>query len=67
MSFYPMMDLPLVRNRSRVGAFSPGEMVSHYGERAIVVSFSRSRGVRLRAPMERTSYWAEPEECEPIY
>jgi len=67
MSFYPTSEPPMIRDRARVGAFSPGEVVSHAGERAIVVSFSRSRGVRLRAFERRGTWYAEPEEVEPLY
>ena len=67
MSIYASLMIPALRTSDRRSSFGPGEMVRHYGESAVVVGFNRTRGVRLRSPAGGRSWYAEPEECEPVY
>ncbi len=67
MSLFDVFQVPFPRTTTRRSTFSPGEIVRHYGEHALVVGFSRARGVRLRSPAGGRAWYAEPEECEPMY
>jgi hypothetical protein len=64
---FDVFHVPPARTTVRRSTFSPGEMVRHYGEQALVVGFSATRGVRLRSPAGGRAWYAEPEECEPMY
>jgi hypothetical protein len=67
MSLFDVFAVPPARTTSRRSTFSPGEMVRHYGEHALVIGFKKSRGVRLQSPAGGRPWYAEPEECEPMY
>jgi hypothetical protein len=68
MSFlFGVVAVPPAKTTPRRSTFSPGERVRHHGEQALVVGFRPSRGVRLRSPAGGRGWYAEPEECEPMY
>jgi hypothetical protein len=66
MSVYALV-FHSVAPTTRQVAFSKGEVVRHYGEQAVVIGVSRRRGVRLRSMAGGLPWYAEPEECEPLY
>jgi hypothetical protein len=67
MSCFDVFQVPPARTTARRSTFGPGERVRHYGEDALVVGFSSARGVRLKSPAGGRPWYAEPEECEPVY
>jgi hypothetical protein len=62
-----VFQVPPPRTTARRTTFCGGEIVRHYGEPAVVIKFSRRRGLRLRALDGSHGWYAEPEECEPLY
>lgn len=67
MCLFDIFMVPPPRTTERRSTFSAGEMVRHYGEHALVTGFNARRGVRLRSPAGGRAWYAEPEECEPMY
>lgn len=67
MMAFDSIYIPPARTTVRRSTFSGGEVVRHYGEPAVVIKFSRSRGLRLQALDGSHGWYAEPEECEPLY
>ena len=63
---FDIFQIPPPRTTVRRTTFCGGEMVRHYGEVAIVIKFTRSQGLLLKSP-SGGRYYAEPEECEPLY
>ena len=63
---FDLFQVPPARTTARRSTFCAGEIVRHDGEAAVVIKFSQERGLLLRS-LGGGRWYAEPEECEPLY